>query len=64
VLVVAEINLKALTDAYASYVNKSKPVKLFYIRKIQYKFGNVIATFKPEVLEFEAYSNYTRQVML
>ena len=61
---VAEINLKELTGAYASYVNKSKAVKPFYITKIEDQFGNVIATFEPEVSEKEGYSNYTRQVML
>ena len=61
---VSEINLKELTGAYASYVNKSKTVKPFYITKIEDKFGNVIATFKPEVSEKQAFSDYTRQVML
>ena len=61
---VAEINLKELTGAYASYVNKSKAVKPFYITKIEDRYGNVIARFKPEVSEKEAYSDYTRQVLL
>ena len=61
---VSEINLKELTGAYASYVNKSKAVKPFYISKIEDQFGNVIATFEPEVLEKEGYSKYTRQIML
>jgi penicillin-binding protein 1A len=61
---VAEINLKTLTGAYASYVNKGKAVKPFYITKIEDKFGNVIATFRPKVSEKEGYSKYTRQVML
>ena len=61
---VAEINLKDLTGAYASYVNNSKAVKPFYITKIEDKFGTVIATFEPEVSEKQAYSDYTRQVML
>lgn len=61
---VGEINLKELTGAYASYVNKSKAVKPFYITKIEDKFGNVFATFEPEVAEKAAYSDYTRQVML
>lgn len=60
----AEINLKALTGAFASYVNKSKAIKPFYITKIEDKFENVIATFKCEVSEVEAYSNCTRQVLL
>ncbi|WOD44744.1 penicillin-binding protein 1A [Hwangdonia lutea] len=61
---VAEINLKALTGAYASYVNNSKGVKPYAITKIEDKAGHVIAEFKPEILEEPAYSNYTRQVML
>lgn len=61
---VAEINLKELTGAYASYVNKGKSVKPFYITKIEDKFGNVIATFEPEVSKKEAFGDYTRQVML
>lgn len=61
---VGEINLKELTGAYASYVNKSKAVKPFYITKIEDKFGNVIASFNPDVSKKQAFSNYTRQVML
>lgn len=61
---VAEINLKALTGAYASYVNNSKGVKPYAITKIEDKAGHIIAEFKPEILEEPGYSNYTRQVML
>ncbi|MBU2929453.1 transglycosylase domain-containing protein [Winogradskyella psychrotolerans] len=61
---VAEISVKDLTGAYASYLNEGKAVKPYYITKIEDKFGNVIATFKPEVSEEEAYSTYTRQVLL
>ncbi|MEO1030760.1 MAG: transglycosylase domain-containing protein [Bacteroidota bacterium] len=61
---VSEINLKELTGAYASYVNNSKPVKPFLITKIEDKDGKVIASFKPEVSKHQAYSNYTRQVLL
>ncbi|WP_458628370.1 penicillin-binding protein 1A [Winogradskyella sp. PC D3.3] len=61
---VAEISLKDLTGAYASYLNNSKSVKPYYITKIEDKSGNVIATFKPEVSEKQAYSDYTRQVLL
>ncbi len=60
----AEINLKELTGAYASYVNKSKTVKPYFITKIEDKYGNIIASFKPEVAEVLAYSDYTRQVLL
>ncbi|MBD0823547.1 transglycosylase domain-containing protein [Aestuariibaculum marinum] len=61
---VAEINLKELTGAYASYVNDSKPVKLYAITKITDKNGHVIAEFKPDIAEEQAYSDYTREVML
>ncbi|WP_104735295.1 transglycosylase domain-containing protein [Hanstruepera ponticola] len=61
---VAEINLKTLTGAYASYVNKSKAVKPYTITKITDKAGIVIAEFEPQVSKEEAYSDYTRQVLL
>ncbi|MCR8667010.1 transglycosylase domain-containing protein [Aestuariibaculum sp. M13] len=61
---VAEINLKELTGAYASYVNDSKPVKPYAITKITDKNGHVIAEFKPDIAEEQAYSDYTREVML
>ncbi|MBJ6367578.1 penicillin-binding protein 1A [Snuella sedimenti] len=61
---VAEINLKDLTGAYVSYVNNGKPVKPYAITKIEDKHGHVIASFKPEIAEEAAYSDYTREVML
>ncbi|WP_179344512.1 transglycosylase domain-containing protein [Winogradskyella ursingii] len=61
---VAEINLKDLTGAYASYVNNSKPVNPYFISKIEDKKGNIIFEFQPENKIEEAYSDYTRQVML
>ncbi|MDD7884667.1 transglycosylase domain-containing protein [Flavivirga sp. 57AJ16] len=61
---VAEINLKELTGAYASYVNDSKNVKPYTITKIEDKEGNLIASFKPEISKEKAYSDYTRQVLL
>lgn len=61
---VAEINLKELIGAYASYVNNSYGVKPYMITKIEDKNGNLIADFKPEILEKQAYSDYTRQVLL
>ncbi|MEN3323404.1 transglycosylase domain-containing protein [Mariniflexile soesokkakense] len=60
---VTEINLKELTGAYASYVNKSKSVKPFCITKITDRNGKVIASFKPKESE-PAFNDYTRQVML
>ncbi|MBQ0788334.1 MAG: transglycosylase domain-containing protein [Oceanihabitans sp.] len=61
---VAEINIKELAGAYASYVNNSKPVKPYFITKIEDKNGVEIVSFKPEVKETKAYSDYTRQVIL
>jgi len=61
---VAEINIKELSGAYASYVNNSKPVTPYYITKIEDKNGVEIVSFKPEVQETKAYSDYTRQVIL
>ncbi|WP_445737098.1 penicillin-binding protein 1A [Mariniflexile sp.] len=60
---VTEINLKELTGAYASYVNKSKPVKPYCITKVMDRNGNVIASFEPKKTD-PAFSDYTRQVML
>ncbi len=61
---VAEINLKNLTGAYASYVNDSKAVRPYSITKIEDRHGKVIAEFKPKVNSNEAFSDYTREVML
>ena len=61
---VAEINLKEFAGAYASYVNNSKGVKPYCITRIEDKNGNLIASFKPQVMETPAYGNYTRQVLL
>lgn len=61
---VAEINLKELTGAYASYVNASRSVKPYAITKIEDKNGNLIASFKPEISKEQAYNDYTRQVLL
>ncbi|WP_109298865.1 penicillin-binding protein 1A [Aquimarina sp. AU474] len=58
------IKLKELVGAYASYVNKGKAVKPYYISKIEDKHGNLIVSFEPEVSQTPAYSDYTRQVML
>lgn len=60
---VAEINLKELTGAYASYVNDSKPVTPYAITKVTDRTGRVLAEFRPELAE-RAFKDYTRQVML
>jgi len=61
---VAEINIKDLAGAYASYVNNSKAVKPYYITKIEDKNGKEIVAFKPQKTTSKAYSDFTRQVLL
>ncbi len=61
---VAQINLKELIGAYASYVNDSYAVKPYMITKVEDKNGNLIVDFKPGITENQAYSDYTRQVLL
>jgi len=61
---VAQINIKELAGAYASYVNNSQSVKPYFITKIEDKNGVEIVSFKPEVNPDKAYNDYTRQVML
>ncbi|WP_194767309.1 transglycosylase domain-containing protein [Tamlana sp. I1] len=61
---VAQMTLKDLTQAYTSYVNNSHPAKPYFITKIEDRNGNTIATFEPEIAKNEAFSAYTRQVLL
>ncbi|GGZ84789.1 penicillin-binding protein 1A [Algibacter mikhailovii] len=61
---VAEMNLKELTGAYASYVNQGKPVKPYYITKIEDRAGNLIVDYSPEHSQEKAFSSYTNQVLL
>lgn len=58
------IKLKELAGAYASYVNKGKSVKPYYISRIEDKNGRLIASFEPEIATIPAYNGYTRQVLL
>lgn len=61
---VAEINLKELTGAYASYLNNGRAVKPYAITKIEDKEGHVLVSFEPKVNVDQAFSNYTREVMM
>lgn len=58
------IKIKELAGAYASYVNQGKGVTPYFISKIEDKNGNLIASFKPDILETPGYSEYTRQALL
>lgn len=61
---VAEIELKELAGAYASFVNEGKPVTPYYITKIEDKHGNIITEFIPKIVEIAAFSEKTRQIMI
>ncbi|PQV51720.1 penicillin-binding protein 1A [Jejuia pallidilutea] len=61
---VAEINLKALTGAFASYVNAGKAVKPYCIKEVRDRYGKVLVSFKPEVKKVPAFNDYTQQVVL
>ena len=60
----AEVKAADLAGSYASFVNDGKPVKAFYITRIDDKYGNIIAQFEPKVAKKPAFSNTTRQVMI
>jgi len=60
----AEMTLLELTQAYSGYVNSAKTTKPYFITKIEDSRGQVIAEFKPEVNETDAFSETTRQTMI
>ena len=60
----AELSIKDVIGAYASYVNQGKPVKPYLITKIQDRDGNDIVNFGPQVSNKPAYNDYTNQVLL
>ena len=59
-----EIKITELAGAYASYVNKSKPVTPYLIDKIVNSQGAMVQVFKPTTTSSEAFSLETRQIML
>ncbi|MCB7480102.1 penicillin-binding protein 1A [Christiangramia sediminis] len=60
----ASLNLKELTSAYTSFVNKGHYSKPYYITRIEDGNGNLLAEFKPEISETKAFSEDTRKIML
>ena len=60
----AQMSAADLAGSYASYANRGKPLKPFYITRIEDKYGNILAEFNPEISERPAFSNTTREVML
>ncbi|SFU66707.1 penicillin-binding protein 1A [Pustulibacterium marinum] len=60
----AELSLKELASAYASFVNDSRPIKPYYITKIVDKRGKVIMEHTTEKEAPQAFSDDTRQTMI
>ncbi|UGU16900.1 transglycosylase domain-containing protein [Sinomicrobium kalidii] len=60
----AGISVEEMAGAYAAYINNSRPVKPFFITRIEDKEGNVLAEFRPEERAEPAFSEHTRQVIL
>ncbi|RAV28394.1 penicillin-binding protein 1A [Sinomicrobium soli] len=60
----AGISVEEMAGAYAAYVNKSTPVKPFFLTRIEDRQGNILAEFEPEERTKPAFSSHTRQVML
>ncbi|UZH55057.1 transglycosylase domain-containing protein [Salinimicrobium tongyeongense] len=60
----AELSAAELASSFSSYVNRGKAAKPYYLTKILDKYGNEIASFKPQIASQPAFSNTTRQVMI
>jgi len=60
----AEISLIEMIEAYSSYVNSSRTVRPYFITSIEDSRGELIAEFKPEVNEDQAFSEATRQSII
>lgn len=60
----AEMSVAELAGSYASFSNRGKPVKPYFINRIEDKHGNVIVEFKPEVASVPAFSHPTNQIMI
>ena len=60
----AELTAAELAGSYASFANRGKAAKPYYLTRIEDKYGNVIAEFKPQVSATPAFSGTTAQVMI
>lgn len=59
-----EIKINELAGAYASFVNKGKPVEAFLIKKIANNKDSILKVFEPKIAKKEAFSIETRQLMV
>jgi penicillin-binding protein 1A len=60
----ASLNLEEMTGAYSAYANDGYANRPFYISRIEDAEGNVLASFRPKVLERKAFSEDTRKIMV
>lgn len=60
----AQMSAADLAGSYASFANRGKAAKPYYLTRIEDKYGNVIAEFKPQVAKSPAFSSTTGQVMI
>lgn len=60
----AEMSAAELAGSFASFANRGKAAKPYYLTRIEDKYGNIIAEFKPQVAKDQAFSSTTGQVMI
>lgn len=60
----AELSAAELAGSFASFANRGKAARPYYLTRIEDKYGNIIAEFKPEVAKNPAFSSTTGQVMV
>ncbi|RMB57143.1 penicillin-binding protein [Dokdonia sinensis] len=60
----AELSVKELAGAYAAFVNESKPVKPYFLSRIEDSNGKMLEEFKPKNKIKPAFSENTRQTMI
>lgn len=60
----AQMSAADLAGSYASFANRGKAAKPYYLTRIEDKYGNTIAEFKPQVAKTPAFSSTTGQVMI
>ncbi|NJY62654.1 penicillin-binding protein [Salinimicrobium sp. CDJ15-81-2] len=60
----AQMSAADLAGSYASFANRGKAAKPYYLTRIEDKYGNVIAEFKPQLAKSPAFSSTTGQVMI
>lgn len=60
----AELTAAELAGSFASYANRGRAAKAYYLTRIEDKYGNTIAEFQPQIAATPAFSSTTGQVMV